>query len=323
MQKRFRLFAALLACSLLLTACGKNESSAPSENVFADYQTGDNAADSAQSIAISAGVQDNDSMRFTYSGEPVAINYGFNASDDCEVGLLIFLDGVLQSYQVDGQTTAMHTLDLKADAEQIFTLYLTPSLGEEGGTLRLNFVNVFDPTLKTAPADGTVVFGNAHKFSQSMPWSLQMQAPANSAAPKIADGEKLVPMTDAQIQSYLETDSRGNTRDTRDTFQFELLAGGENMAPLYTLQEQNEMELRLYANTAQTYRVCLLADFTTLLPINGAQYVDVEVQKDSYSVIDLSFDRSELEPYTNLFAVAVALSTDDGVYKTSSVCLVK
>ena len=54
MQKRFRVFAALLACSLLLTACDKIESPAPSENAFADYQTGDSAADSAQSIAISA-----------------------------------------------------------------------------------------------------------------------------------------------------------------------------------------------------------------------------------------------------------------------------
>lgn len=323
MRKPFRVLAVVLLCCLLFAACDKQETPQTSQDAFAGYTAGDESGGTVENIAVSASVQNNDTMRFAYTGEPIAIDYAFSASDSCRMGLLIFMNGILQSYQVDGQTTVMHSVNLKAEEEQVFTLYLTPTVGKAGDEVQLNFVNVFDPSLKTAQADGAVVFGNSHKFSQPLPWSVEMQADAKSDSPQISTNAEIVAMTDEQIQGYLQTDSRGNTRDKRDALQFEITADGQDMAPCYSLQAQNNIELRLYGNTAQTYRVCLLADFTTLLPINGAQFVDVAVQKDSYSVVQFSIERNTLEPYTNLFAVAVALDSEDGVYKTSSICLIK
>lgn len=86
------------------------------------------------------------------------------------MGLMIFVNGFLQPYQVIGSAreTTMHTVDLEMDDLKSFQLEFIPVCGNVGETLTVVFANVYQAKVLKLSGDVNT-FGNYQKISQPHP----------------------------------------------------------------------------------------------------------------------------------------------------------
>ena len=91
---------------------------------------------------------------FHYRGGFLEIAYVFYGGRvDSEVGLLIFIDGIVQPYFVgdyieESDFEYMHIFNVIADSEQVVSLNILPTVGEVGDYLQLNFVCIGFPLIQ-------------------------------------------------------------------------------------------------------------------------------------------------------------------------------
>lgn len=81
------------------------------------------------------------------------------------------------------------------------------------------------------------------------------------------------------------------------------------------IQQDEVLEIRAYGNLTGKYRISLYGDFQQI-PINGYEYIEVDVKKDEYVSIPLTICLEEIVPYKNMFAVIapVAAVSESNTY---------
>ena len=94
--------------------------------------------------AVGGGIKTPDS--FVYDGKPLELEYFFDAEKPCVMGLMIFVDGMLQPYIVEDEEkeTTMHIVELGEKDEKSFKVRFTPLTGEKGDELEIYTVNVYN-----------------------------------------------------------------------------------------------------------------------------------------------------------------------------------
>lgn len=107
---------------------------------------------------------------FTYNGGTMEVGFQYSGYGTAKnVGFLVFLDGVPQLWQMngEGETSYMHYLELGDDETCSFTITFTPVTGQQGDTLELNVCSVYyaqyQPDMTT-----TYYFGSYHNLVSSL-----------------------------------------------------------------------------------------------------------------------------------------------------------
>lgn len=119
---------------------------------------------------------------FYYTGGYLVIPYVFYGGRvDSEVGLFVFIDGVVQPYFVnslnESELKYLHIFNIEANSEKIIELHILPTVGRLNDNLQLNFVCLEFPLI--LETDDLMV--DLQGISTTISWTLSFleDIPAN------------------------------------------------------------------------------------------------------------------------------------------------
>ncbi len=263
-----------------------------------------------------------ENMTLTYNGSPVLVTYKFQCEKPCTMGLMIFVNGILQPYTVvsTGEETTMHTVKMGEKDTQQFQFEFTPVCGKSGDELVVIFANVYNAKVMELSGDVNT-FGNNHKISQPQPWTLKLNADSENMAFGISNDFKTKGFSAEDKSNFIKTDLNGNRRDQLDNCCYiEIRQKGVLLDSQATMSQSsgNNLELYIYGNLTGKYRISLYGDFSRI-PINGYDYIEVDVKKGEYTVVPFVFSADDAKKYKNVFAVLAPTEFENSLSKSPSI----
>lgn len=279
---------------------------------------GDRNSVSGGIVSVSGGT---DGMTLHYDGTPVLIEYEFKSESPCVLGMMIYVNGLLQPYTVSGEETTMHTIQMSEEDTKRFTLEFTPVCGKAGQELVIEFANIYNAKVMELKG-GANTFGNSHKVFQSMPYKLELSTDSPMVEYEISDSYETRAFSEADWADFIRTDKDGKQRNILDDVcEIELCRDGKRLEEKSVFQEKEaeELSVQLYGNLTGKYRVSLYGDFQRI-PINGYDYVEVVIEKGAYTVVPFSLDLKEVKA-KNLCAVAAPMEGENFVVKSPTIYL--
>jgi len=312
MKKFICILLAILSISTLLFGCSKNNvrNDTTDDNVFENYNDV-NSNTEQEAIYIDSGIVDYENVNLEYNGKPIEFDYKYNSSANCEMGLQLFVNGILQKFSVDGENYNLYKVNCKSNKDEIFHVSFTPNNGTKGETASLIFANIYNPEIIEFKGEVNT-FGNYHKISQSMPWGIKMKEDVDAGNFKISSAYEKHKFTKEELNKFIRTNVDGSKTNILNEKMF-----FDTSKDIERISKNNDktVTFNLYGNLVGKYRISLYGDFEQI-NINSYNYIDIEVQKNTqYSV---SFPIEMIERYKNIYAVAVSLDNTEGLIKSNS-----
>lgn len=336
MKKKFFLSIVIMACivgiflifnnkvvdkkntSQTLTTLSQNQ------DPFLPGDSKTNARISGSSNYVSSEVvsPDPESMLLTYNGEPIQIEYQFTCEKSCTMGLMIFVNGILQPYRVVSEidTTTMHTVEMGDRDTKRFKFEFTPVCGEKNDRLVVIFANIYNAKVMELSGDINT-FGNNQKISQPLPWTLVLNEDSEKKNFKISTEYKNQPISTKEMSEFIRVDNDGNRRNLLDNVcnveikkENILLSGRVS----FSTQNTNSLNVYLFGNMTGKYKLSLYGDFKPLL-INGYDYIEVDIRKNEYSIIPFSYSSEDVAKYKNMFAILAPMDFKNELEKSPSI----
>lgn len=289
-------FVLVMMICFLIVGCSSTDD--PSDVTIDDFNDSSNETVS-EYFEFTHGLEDASIQSFKYVGEPLLIDYKIdNSGNAAEFGIMVLINGMVQDYSVDGETTSMYQCSLDEDETAHFTIELEPNYGTIDNTYHLNFIVVFYPNKIIESIDE---YGNYHNVSQTMTFPIYYNQTISSSGL-----EKLeyttIQMTEEDKQNYLTETASGETIDTLETS-----CGFEFM--------QNNEKAENVLNSDSTFQVKLCGkqgNYSVLEFKDGSikNIGEISLTDGYYSVIDRIIDDG-----TNYFMLLVPLDegNDNGV----------
>lgn len=271
-----------------------------------------------RSNRVSASITSGEAV-FTYDGSPIELEYEFTCQRACKMGLVIYLNGVLQPYSVEGNESIMHTVELGDEDVKSFKLSFTPVCGKAGEELSIWFTNIYNPSI--LELEGNVnTFGNNQKLSQANSKRIKFNVDSPEKDFNVSNSYSFVKMTDEEIKGFERNNTDGTSYSILDeNCIVEIRKAGEVLSGNAVLESGGfeKVSLYIYGNAEGKYKVYLFGDFKAL-GINGKDFAEVEVKKDEYTVIALSSEDEKLLECKNIYAVAAPEDSQNYVIKSAS-----
>lgn len=263
-----------------------------------------------------------ENMTLTYNGSPVLVTYQFQCEKPCTMGLMIFVNGILQPYTVvsTGEETTMHTVEMSEKDTQQFQFEFTPVCGKSGDELVVIFANVYNAKVMELSGDVNT-FGNNHKISQPQSWTLELNADSENMAFGISNDFKTKEFSAEDKSNFIKTDLNGNRRDQLDNCCYiEIRQNGVLLDSQASMSQSfgNNLELYIYGNLTGKYRISLYGDFSRI-PINGYDYIEVDIKKGEYTVVPFVFSADDVKKYKNVFAILAPMEFENSLSKSPSI----
>lgn len=309
MKKTMQILLAIFIISALFVGCSKNTNTT-NNNVFENYSEPDNNP-TQETIYIDSGVVDYDNVDFEYNGKPLEFDYKYNSTADCEMGLQLYVNGILQEFSVNNEKYNLYKVNCKANKDEIFHVSFTPNNGTKGETSSLIFANIYHP--EVIEFKGTVnTFGNYQRISQPMPWGIKMNESVEEGNLKISSVYDEHEFTQEELNEFIKTNEDGSKTNSLDQRMF-----FDTSKDIQRISKSNEKNVvfNLNGNMEGQYRISLYGDFEKI-DINGNDYIDIDVKKNTQYSVTVPVDI--IKDYKNVYAVAVALDNTEGLIKSDS-----
>lgn len=166
MKKFFIIFVALL----LLPGCKANDPNKQNVN-FEDKKIIEE-----ESYEYGHGVVDYQFEKWSYDGQNLVFDYFINnIRQECEFGLVFLVDGICQTYEINGQKTSMYKVKMKANEEKKFTIKLTPEINSNKKLCNLNAFVILNPS---AQIKEFKQYGHNHSISSTATINLELNSKA-------------------------------------------------------------------------------------------------------------------------------------------------
>jgi hypothetical protein len=251
---------------------------------------------------------------FTYTGDPITLSFFYQGTgSDTEVGLMFFLDGIVQPYQiietshpdetsVTNQDVYLSKFQLSSDIRIEFTVSITPVTGLVGDEFGLFPVTLFEPSFLPASEEGN--FGIYHQGSFYLPITIQMGTDGSrQTADHVVDPD-LAPIPDRLFEHDDRLDSSGRiSQPVFALYAGEFLGWGE---PASQTTENGKIDLHLsgYGGVEVLYRVTIFVNHQPVM-IEGNESFLIQTHYDQVSTYTFTLDISEYDRLNSLYAIVV------------------
>lgn len=275
-------------------------STAAEENPF-DSQAMEQDTSSIQAsygFGIVNGNEETKELNCTNGEADVEIEFE-NGDTECQAGVLLFVDGILQKYQTkdQDQLQVMHTLKLKPAAKESFHFYFTPEIGVSGKKHQINALAVFEPDF-TATKDNMAYgnYGHGTPFGQ---WVLCTDELQN------------------QKKFYQEFQTQSVSTDEH-SYLCRIFQGDTEITDMMQAKDETSLDIHLKGETAdkKKYRLCLLINNQLVEgAFQGNDYAEVTASKTEEAVVSADFSPKDLNLKENntIYACYVPYELDTSV----------
>lgn len=236
----------------------------------------------------------------------------------CEVGYMIFVDGIPQRYRMGEQEGYVIPVGCEKGISYA-TLEFSPVVSERKKEHTVIFACMFHPNFRVSEED--MNYGNYHRISQLLPWTISGDFSEEDIT--ISTDVEYRPLTEEIKEQHTRINRDGTVVKQYESTLLSMFCQNGKEAERFTGGENTQ--LVLYGGDERTYRVSLFVDHQPIAAFSGAEYVDVAVKKDQMAVIDLDLSEAEISDYSCLYAILWSDSMKDEekfiVEKTESITL--
>lgn len=244
----------------------------------------------------------------SYNGEPIQLSYFLQGTgSDTEVGLMLFMDGVVQPHRVIKTSQQQETPDasqevlmskhrVNSDSKIEFTVAFTPVIGSAGDEFGLNAIFLFEPSF--VPENESQTFGVYQDGRFQIPLSIIMKTDAPQQARDYAVDVETTPIPQSEKRPD-ELNPSG--RISQPHF---LFYSGESYYPNKLIAEDGKIELTtsIYGGIEADYRVTV---FVNHQPVSIAGHPNflIRTHYDQISTYRFTLDVSDYGRINSLYAV--------------------
>lgn len=246
---------------------------------------------------------------FKYTGKPVSLTFRFvGTGSDTEVGVIFFLDGVLQPHTASnaaGDTpVTISRVRFDAEGSEEVTFTFTPVTGKKGDSLGLQMTSIFFPDF--VPDDPKGSFAVFHSPLSYVP--LQFDMEADSAASNRSFALECAEVTIPDELRERNTSPENPTGEFTSP-RFDFFAGDDrfNNDPIYTDgAETHELTLEGYGGIEADYRVTFFLD-NRPLEIAGGENAVIHVPYGKMTRCTVPLTLPAVRPLSPLTAALVSI----------------
>lgn len=348
-----RILTALLPVVLLLTACSEKSSNNEKNTIqnvtssteqtieYDPFARADDETSSGTIGSFSYGVEWENGKEFVLDYAPtVSFQYYVNNSGKAtDFGLLLFVNGVRQAYRTgeNSENKIIHIFDVDQDERQVQTIEFEPVVGENGDTVSVEIVTMFQPSFINTEKSS---YGFSHRISSLYPSSLSVTQETGLTEPNVCSEYEVTPISEELRQEFNQMGSTGgyggNALD--NGIYIETLKNDVFYTPADRLEAEPDISpftmndsvtLCMYGGSSCTYRVSMYINHELVRDaFDGSDYIDITPSRDSIckKTVDLEKLNLSLEDYNHLYFIAVPIYTSDDfagrmVLKSESVTL--
>ncbi len=268
----------------------------------------------------------------TFAGEPIQVSFFLQGTGtDTEVGLILFLDGVVQPHRViqtsqkegsseSDQDLIMSKHRVSSDGRTEFTVSFIPATGRVGEVLGLTRLFLFEPSF--APETENQSFGIYQDGSPYLLAPVKMEKDAPQLAEENLADVKTSPIPPSEKQAN-ELNPSG--RISQPQF---LFYSGELLYPNKLVAENGQIDLTIsiYGGVEADYRVTVFLNHQPINVVDHPNFI-VRTYYDRISTYTFTLDVREYSRLNSLYAVIVPIGQsyqDSDIYgrKIGSILLV-
>ncbi len=241
-----------------------------------------------ESYEFSHGIIDYNFETWSYNGEPLEFEYFVqNVRSDCEFGIMFLIDGIPQTYDVDGQETKMYTLDMKAGEKQEIAVTLSPQIASTHTMCNLHAYVILNPsTIVTDAMD----YEFNHSVSSTATVPLEMKEPA-------IDESITVQSVDTTYEELPEEVKEANIVSDINMLESNIYCQINEVESqtFPSLDKEEPVSLSVYGKGGE-YRILMLEDNIV------TNIYDLYVEDNQYATVSLELEKKET---TNVYFLVV------------------
>lgn len=273
----------LLFCFILLVGC----SAKVGENETIDF---DDPLDIEEKYSFGHGVVDYQFEKWNFSGQPLTFDYEIkNIEDEIEFGLVFLVDGLPQTYEVDGETTTMFKTHLKTGEETTISISMTPKVHTTLNETNLNAYIVVNPSTEI---EDIKKYKMNHSIGSTPTIRLILEEHQHNTDFGINKiGTDFEPISEEVLEKFREIDATMLSENAYIEADDDILF----------VNSMTNFSLNAYGKVGQ-YRLLTVEDNV----ITDAS--EIEIKEETYTKISLNL---ELDDVTNLYFLLVPLDVQD------------
>lgn len=322
-MKKIKILFPILCTLIMLCGCSTNLTATPPvsdvvDNPFSQITEQENIQQGLVSIAsYGLGYASNKELTITENIVTIPLELAGGAKGT-QVGILVYLDGILQTYSTDNseEELTMHLFDISAESKTTQPLYVNAVLDSSFKKHYINLVSVLLPEYRPENPDAS--FGTYHSGLTILPKELEIKG-IETLLPYSND---ILKSNDATVIKNSDIIKYGISEDSCASFVLFSDLNSDLNKKIYS--DNGKLTLSLMSYTMQSddngiYRVSFYKSHQ-LVKINGEyEYIDVNLSREKISFNDIIIDNIKAGDF--VYCVAVPLSNEglEMPYKTKSV----
>lgn len=287
-----------------------------SENLF------DEDGFSNEQISLGFGYKNDNGIVFENENNKINAEIYIEGGDyEVEVGILVFVNGILQPVSVEREEEKNLNI-YKNKGKTTYNVSFDIISGTEGEQVRVDTISLLNPSFKVT--EKTKSFGLCFASSSILPCWLECKTSVNSE--EGASDFELTELSDEVKEKFIISMSNGSvTNHLEGVMNIQYFQNGEEVNKLKVNDNMLEFNMDIYGGKGEKYNLYVFLNNDVLPCFDGKEYNKVTVTSEKTTKVSVKADLSDknIGEYTQLFAVAVPVGEvkdrDTEVYKLSNI----
>lgn len=284
------------------------------ENLFENQEMDNNVFVQAQyGRQILSGLDETGNLT-NIKDKTVALELEFsNSGSDCEVGSLLFVNGIPQPYRCDGgDDTYIAPVVLKESETKVVSLEFEPITGKKGDQLQVQLMGILQPSFHRT--ESIPSFGNNH--SLAMRGIFSMKGQEDNESPIFYETVRIKELPQSVVASFIREDSNGVETNYLDERLYLSLIQEDNAEKLLneivSKDGKIEFQIALYGNLKENYVVSVFLDNEVVNAFGETAYAKVSMTgEQQLYLLDAELESSSIKDFSNLYAIAVPIQNPE------------
>ena len=309
-MKKFAVICILGA--LLFTGCSKGKDSEQNiedkqvvsiEDVKEDSLFDENGSSTKQ-ITLGYGYDNNDSLIFENEENTINTKITFDSGEfDLEVGLLVFVDGILQPVSV-GNKAAEDLNVFKVNKQAEYDISFDLVSGDNGENVRIDTISLLNPNFEVTK--NTKMFGLC--FATTSPLAYETVCNGDIEAEAGVSEFYYEELTEEIKERYIIVKKDGSkVNNLENNIGTQYFQNGEAVTRLKVENGKLKFDLGVSGGMWKDYNIYVFYENEVQPCFDGKKYNVIKTNSDETAMMSVEIDMSDKEKkeYSQLFAVAV------------------
>lgn len=274
---------------------------------------------SQSSGMIGYGFQNDSPDQYTYRGKAVEIPYyienmGETGEENANVGLLLFVDGEVQPFFVDGKEAVMHKFSISPGERKELKLKFFPVSGEKGEKIGIIPATIWNPDY-VPESEERPIFGNCLKLGTNIPLTIQMKEDGKKENKCAVTNARMIDIPEEILAENEISFGEGDYDSLDSSVGFTIEPTKEKTNLLKAENGKADITMNLYGGKQVTDKITVFVN-NKPVKIDDGDYVKVKTKKGKMWKIKFSLDVSEYDRLNTIYAVVMTSGED---YKVSDI----